>query len=150
MGGSTRHQHSVLEDAVVSELADRYAAGESIRDLALSTGRSYGFIHRVLSERGVALRGSQPSRSARRNDRLGLRVTGEQTDLIREAAALEGKTVSAFVLDTVTSRAREVISDHRDLVLSAEAFELFLAELDKPAEAVPELVELFNRPRRLS
>lgn len=150
MGGSTRQQRSVLEDAFVSELADRYAAGESIRALAVSTGRSYGFIHRVLSESGVALRGGQAPRTARRNDRLGLRVTAEQTDLIREAAALEGKTVSAFVLDTVTSRAREVISDHRDLVLSAEAFELFIAELDKPAEAVPELVELFNRPRRLS
>lgn len=30
--------------------------GESIRALAASTGRSYGFIHRVLTESGVQLR----------------------------------------------------------------------------------------------
>lgn len=150
MSESTRQERSVLEDAFAAELADRYAAGESIRALALSTGRSYGFIHRALSESGVAFRRGQPSGTARRSDRLGLRVSAEHIDLIREAATLEGKTVSAFVMETATSRAREVLSDHRDLVLSAEAFELFIAELDKPAEAVPELVELFNRPRRLS
>ena len=35
----------------------RYDAGESIRSLATATGRSYGFIHRILTETGVALRG---------------------------------------------------------------------------------------------
>ena len=33
------------------------ASGASIRDLASETGRSYGFVHRMLSEAGVALRG---------------------------------------------------------------------------------------------
>ena len=35
----------------------RYDAGESIRSLAASTGRSYGFVHRILTETGVSLRG---------------------------------------------------------------------------------------------
>ncbi len=38
-------------------LRNRYDAGESIRSLATSTGRSYGFIHRILTETGAALRG---------------------------------------------------------------------------------------------
>jgi hypothetical protein len=42
---------------LTTDLKDRYAAGESIRSLAASTGRSYGFIHRILTESGVALRG---------------------------------------------------------------------------------------------
>jgi hypothetical protein len=42
---------------LATDLKDRYAAGESIRSLAASTGRSYGFIHRILTESGVALRG---------------------------------------------------------------------------------------------
>lgn len=42
---------------LAADLKSRYDAGESIRSLALSTGRSYGFIHRVLTEAGVALRG---------------------------------------------------------------------------------------------
>jgi Helix-turn-helix domain len=38
-------------------LGKRYSSGESIRDLAASTGRSYGFVHRILTETGVRLRG---------------------------------------------------------------------------------------------
>ena len=51
---------------LASDLAERYGAGESIRSLATSTGRSYGFIHRVLTEIGVTLRsrGGAPKRSA--------------------------------------------------------------------------------------
>lgn len=42
---------------MASDLKSRYDAGESIRALALATGRSYGFIHRILTEQGVTLRG---------------------------------------------------------------------------------------------
>jgi hypothetical protein len=51
---------------LASDLAERYGAGESIRSLASSTGRSYGFIHRILTEMGVTLRGrgGAPKRSA--------------------------------------------------------------------------------------
>jgi hypothetical protein len=42
---------------LATDLRNRYAAGESIRSLATATGRSYGFIHRILTETGVALRG---------------------------------------------------------------------------------------------
>ena len=42
---------------LATTLGKRYDNGESIRDLAASTGRSYGFIHRILTETGVRLRG---------------------------------------------------------------------------------------------
>jgi predicted transcriptional regulator len=42
---------------LAADLKRRYTAGASIRDLASETGRSYGFVHRMLSEAGVALRG---------------------------------------------------------------------------------------------
>lgn len=38
-------------------LETQYLAGASIRDLSASTGRSYGFIHRMLTDAGVPLRG---------------------------------------------------------------------------------------------
>jgi hypothetical protein len=44
-------------EKLAADLKKRYSAGESIRALAASTGRSYGFIHRILSESGVTLRG---------------------------------------------------------------------------------------------
>jgi hypothetical protein len=42
---------------LATDLKQRYDAGESIRALASTTGRSYGFIHRILTETGVTLRG---------------------------------------------------------------------------------------------
>ena len=42
---------------LAADLKKKYVAGESIRDLAADTGRSYGFVHRILSESGVPLRG---------------------------------------------------------------------------------------------
>lgn len=42
---------------LATDLKSRYDAGESIRALANATGRSYGFIHRILTETGVTLRG---------------------------------------------------------------------------------------------
>jgi uncharacterized protein (DUF1778 family) len=83
-----------------------------------------------------------------RRHRLEVRVTPEQDALIRQAADLEDTTVTAFVLDTVTSRAKGVVKHHQDLVLSNQAFDRFITELDKPAKPVPELVDLFkNNPK---
>lgn len=42
---------------LASQYAERYAGGESIRTIAEEAGRSYGFVHNVLKESGVALRG---------------------------------------------------------------------------------------------
>ncbi len=39
------------------DLRKRYEEGQSIRVLAESSGRSYGFVHRILSESGTTLRG---------------------------------------------------------------------------------------------
>jgi uncharacterized protein (DUF1778 family) len=80
---------------------------------------------------------------------LEVRVTPDQDALIRQAADLEDTTVTAFVLDTVTSRAKRVVRQHQDLVLSNEAFDRFIAELDKPAKPVPELVKLFKRHAKI-
>lgn len=51
---------------LANDLKKRYAAGESIRALAASTGRSYGFVHRILSESGTTLRGRGGATRGRR------------------------------------------------------------------------------------
>jgi hypothetical protein len=48
--GATRAKLSV-------DLRKKYDSGKSIRALAEESGRSYGFIHRILSESGAPLRG---------------------------------------------------------------------------------------------
>jgi hypothetical protein len=49
----TGGERSTLAD----DLKAKYAQGASIRALAAETGRSYGFVHRILSESGASLRG---------------------------------------------------------------------------------------------
>jgi hypothetical protein len=48
--GAERHK-------LAESLRKQYDRGRSIRELAESNGRSYGFVHRVLSESGTTLRG---------------------------------------------------------------------------------------------
>jgi hypothetical protein len=44
-------------DQLATDLKKKYEKGASIRALAEQTGRSYGFVHGVLSDAGVTLRG---------------------------------------------------------------------------------------------
>ncbi|HEX3541572.1 MAG TPA: DUF1778 domain-containing protein [Acidimicrobiales bacterium] len=92
---------------------------------------------------------SEPAVTPSRRHRLEVRVTPDQDALIRQAADLEDTTVTAFVLESVTSKARRVVKQHRDLVLSNDNFDRFITELDKPAKPVPELVELFEKHPKL-
>ena len=42
---------------LASDMRKKYDGGTSIRALADASGRSYGFVHRVLKESGTKLRG---------------------------------------------------------------------------------------------
>jgi predicted transcriptional regulator len=42
---------------LADDVAKQYAKGKSIRELAEKNGRSYGFVHRLLVENNVTLRG---------------------------------------------------------------------------------------------
>ena len=44
-------------DRLAADLKKKYDSGQSIRALAESSGRSYGFVHRILTESGANLRG---------------------------------------------------------------------------------------------
>lgn len=58
--GADRHQ-------LAQALAGRYRSGETIRALALSIGRSYGFIHALLEEAEVDLRHRGGNHRSRRS-----------------------------------------------------------------------------------
>jgi Helix-turn-helix domain len=44
-------------DKLAADLRKKYEKGQSIRSLAEGTGRSYGFVHRLLLDAEVPLRG---------------------------------------------------------------------------------------------
>lgn len=57
-------------DRLASQVTDEYQDGKSIRDIAAATGRSYGFVHRVLVESGIAMR-SRGGATRRRTETSG-------------------------------------------------------------------------------
>jgi uncharacterized protein (DUF1778 family) len=85
--------------------------------------------------------------SSTRSRRIDVRVTDAQDALIREAAALAGETVTAFLLGAAQQRAREMLDERRHLVMSGQTYATFAAALDGPAEPVAELTELLKLPR---
>lgn len=54
-------------ESLTEDVKKQYEGGASIRELAQQTGRSYGFIHRILVEADVTLRGrGGPTRGAKK------------------------------------------------------------------------------------
>lgn len=51
---------------LAGDLRKKYDGGKSIRSLAEETGRSYGFVHRMLTESGATLRGRGGATRGRR------------------------------------------------------------------------------------
>lgn len=64
-------------DELAADLRRKYEAGQSVRALAAASGRSYGFVHRMLSESGATLRGTR-RRGARQEARAPLADLAQQ------------------------------------------------------------------------
>jgi uncharacterized protein (DUF1778 family) len=75
-------------------------------------------------------------------------VTAEQKTLIEQAAALQGRTVTDFVLTSVQDAARRAIADHQLIELSVRDSRAFVAALNRPKSANARLRETIRRYRR--
>ena len=74
---------------------------------------------------------SKPTSGRTRAERLETRVTAEQKTLIERAAALQGRSVTDFVLTSVQDAARRAIEEHSQLALSVRDSEAFVDALLK-------------------
>lgn len=82
-----------------------------------------------------------------KTQRLHLRVAARDDELFRSAAAATHESLSEFLVESGRERAERVLADRTRFVLSPAAWKEFTAALDSTAVVVPELVELFRRPR---
>lgn len=82
-----------------------------------------------------------------RGERLEARVTAEQKNLIERAAALQGRTVTDFVLTSVQDAARRAIEEHNQLVLSVHDSEAFVDALLNPGPINDRLRDTVRRYR---
>ena len=90
----------------------------------------------------------KPTRGRVRGERLETRVTAEQKKLIERAAALQGRTVTDFVLTSVQDAARRAIEEHSQLALSLHDSEAFVDALLNPKPVNDRLRETVRRYRQ--
>ena len=85
-------------------------------------------------------------RSLNRDRTLNIRASSHVVDLIDRAAAISGKTRSAFVLDTASQTARDVLLDQTIFPLGNEQYEAFMDILDNPVQPTDKLKRLMKKP----
>ena len=82
----------------------------------------------------------------RREDRLEVRLTPKAKSMLKRAASVERKTVSAFILDKGLEAAAETLADRREFRLNAKQYDAFVAALDRPSTPLQRLERLLTTP----
>ena len=90
---------------------------------------------------------SKTKQGRARAQRLETRVTAEQKNLIERAAALQGRTITDFVLTSVQDAARRTIEEHQQLELSVRDSEAFVEALLNPRPVNDRLRDTVRRYR---
>ena len=80
------------------------------------------------------------------SERIEVRATPEERALIDRAVAAMGTSMTAFVLSSVTTAARQVLADRTEFVLSPEAADAWDSINERPAQDLPGLRALMQRP----
>jgi uncharacterized protein (DUF1778 family) len=88
-----------------------------------------------------------PAASRVRAERLETRVTADQKRLIEQAAALQGRSVTDFVLTSLQDAARRAIEEHQNLALSVRDSQAFVQALVEPARVNERLRDTVRRYR---
>ncbi|MDP3136650.1 MAG: DUF1778 domain-containing protein [Burkholderiaceae bacterium] len=83
-----------------------------------------------------------------RNARLEARVSSDQKNLFQRAAALSGRTLSEFVIDSTQEAASRIVQEHEIIRLSREeqiAFVSALLSPRKPGARLRKAVEAYRQ-----
>ncbi len=74
------------------------------------------------------------SRAQSESARINLRTSHEVKNMIERAAAITGSTVSSFISQSMYETSSRIVADTDTLMLSADAFEAFVAKCENPEE----------------
>jgi uncharacterized protein (DUF1778 family) len=86
------------------------------------------------------------SSTKRLEDRLEVRLTPQAKSMLKRAASVERKTVSAFIVDKGLAAAAETLADRTEFRLSARQYDAFVEALDAPSKPRPRLERLLKTP----
>lgn len=81
------------------------------------------------------------------DQRLDLKLSAADKQLLAQAAAIEGLSMAAFVRLVAKQRASEAIQREQQISLSQRDFSAFHAAISQPFSANPALQEAMNQSR---
>ena len=84
---------------------------------------------------------------ATRTERIEARLAPRDRKMIDRAAALEGQSVSSFIVMAAAERAEHVIAARTTTVLPGQYFDRLLAAIDR-ADRAPQLARTVKRARQ--
>jgi len=90
----------------------------------------------IVSVRKLSVHTDKPGvkMPALKKQRIDLRLTDDDKNLIEEAAAMTNQTITQFMVNSASERAAEVIEQHRRLILNEESWDRVMDALDNPPE----------------
>lgn len=79
--------------------------------------------------------------------RIHLRVAAEDKAIFEHASAQYSESLTDFLVKGGRERAERMLADRTTFPIPKQDWQAFVAALDRPARIVPEVAELFSRPR---
>lgn len=84
-----------------------------------------------------------------KRERVEVRISQDEKALLQQAALLEGRTLSDFLVSSAHRAATEAIREHQVISLSVSESRRFADALLNPPEPSDYMLEAFRRYRRL-
>jgi uncharacterized protein (DUF1778 family) len=76
-----------------------------------------------------------------KDERITVRVSQEQLELFKEAADLEGRSLSDFAVSTLTTKSHDVLAEQRVFKLTGARWNELMSMLDQPPVFRPNLAD---------
>jgi uncharacterized protein (DUF1778 family) len=80
--------------------------------------------------------------------RIAMRVNPEQKALIEQGAKVRGLSITDFMLTLALREAEIALTERTLFALNEEDYDHFMAVMDRPAQAKPELRHLIDKNRK--
>jgi uncharacterized protein (DUF1778 family) len=81
-------------------------------------------------------------------DRIDLRVTRDQKEILSRAAVLSGVSMSSFLVSKALNEAKKIVAKSETIVLSGKDRDLFYSLLKNPPAPNKNLVKLMRNQSR--
>ncbi len=84
--------------------------------------------------------------AATKDSRIAVRLSSDQSALIRHAAEVAGTSITDFTVAATVAHALDVLADRQVFVIGDAAWTEFLVVLDRPVTHKPRLEALLAEP----